>query len=240
MASKYDVIYADPPWAYNNASIDGAAARHYSTCECHKDGQFKALVDGWAADNCALFMWATWPKLREAFLLGDAWGFEYVTCAFVWVKTLRDAGQLHMFEHPRPEMLTVFGVGFYAKSNTEFVLLWRRGSIAGDWADNTIRQLVFAPRREHSRKPDEVRGLIERAYPDARRIEMFARSRAPGWDAWGSETEKFTEVQVAQDTGLRNRDRKLQAAAQRMELVHRGHQPKSSIEDNRETERRQS
>lgn len=188
---RYGVIYTDPPWKYDNECVEGAAANHYPTSEPHESDEFAERIESWAGANCAVFMWATWPKLREAFLLGDRWGLTYVTCPFVWVKTNNDPNQGHLVPHPHPELLTVFGIGFYARSNTEFVLLWRRGSICSDWADKGIRQVVFAPRREHSRKPDEVRALIERAYPSAARIEMFARAKHPGWDVWGNETDKF-------------------------------------------------
>ena len=191
---NFGVIYADPPWAYDNESVHGAAADEYDTCPVEVDEQFRALVDGWAAPDSVLFMWATWPKLVEAVATMQFWGFRYVTCGFLWVKTLpsRDGDQGHLCPHPRPDVLTKFGIGFHAKSNTEFCLLGKRGRPA-PWSDNTIRQLVFAPPREHSRKPDEVRDLIVRAYPDAARIEMFARVTMPGWISWGNDVGKFDQ-----------------------------------------------
>lgn len=84
--NKYSIIYADPPWAYDDKCLHrGGAERHYRTMPlvdiC------KLPIDPIAAADSVLFMWATFPKLREATAVFEAWGFEYKTCAFVWVKT---------------------------------------------------------------------------------------------------------------------------------------------------------
>lgn len=188
--SRYQVIYTDPAWEHDHQTKHGGTDNHYETFKVHEDEEIKTLVNDWADENCMLLMWGTWPKLREAMLLGDFWGFRYVTCAFVWVKTNLDPNQGFLCLPQNMEAFTFFGIGYHSASNTEFCLLWKRGQL--EWKDNTIRQLVFDQRREHSRKPDKVRDLISRAYPEAKKIEMFSRRPAtPEWSVWGNETEKF-------------------------------------------------
>ena len=83
---KYQIIYADPPWSYDDKALNrGGAERHYSTMRLE---DICALpVAEIAADDALLFMWGAWPKLFEAKAVIEAWGFEFKTCAFVWVKT---------------------------------------------------------------------------------------------------------------------------------------------------------
>jgi len=181
---KYDVILSDPPWFYNSRKagnernyretrFGGGAEKHY---QLMKDAELLAMrpqIDQWAADNCALFMWATCPRLDSAIELIKGWGFRYCTVAFVWEKVNKGNGD------------TTKNPGYYTASNAELVLLGCRGSMRPE--QPMIRQIVKGPRREHSRKPDEVRERIEQMYPAAKRIELFARQRVAGWDAWGLE-----------------------------------------------------
>ena len=80
-----------------------------------------------------------------------------------------------------------FGVGFYTKSNCEVCLLGIKGRMKP--ISNKISSAVLSPRREHSRKPDEIRDRIVELFGDLPRIELFAREKVPGWDAWGNEIE---------------------------------------------------
>ena len=125
------------------------------------------------ASNAYLFLWATWPNLTQALRVMEAWGFKYKTCAFCWTKTNKRDG--------RP----FFGIGHYTKSNTEPCLLGVRGK---PWVvSNYVSQVIISPRREHSRKPDEVRDRIVQLCGGVPKIELFAREVAPGWVAWGDE-----------------------------------------------------
>lgn len=189
---RYQVIYTDPPWRYERGGVQGAI--EYPTMTDMELAAMRPQIDTWADEDCVLFMWGTWPRLDWAMELIPAWGFEFVTLGFMWVKTKSEyhPGQLLM-ACPRLEDLCYMGLGFHARGNTEFCLLAKRGK-PGIFAERNIPQLVFEPRREHSRKPDEVRRRIEIAYPEAARLEMFARERAPGWDAWGNEVGKFGSV----------------------------------------------
>ena len=138
--------------------------------------QIKALpVGNIAADNCMLFLWATFPCLQEALDTVKAWGFTYKTVGFTWVKTNR--------RNNRP----FFGIGYYTKSNAEVCLLGVKGKPIK--VSDAISSIVMCPRQEHSKKPDMVREAIVDLCGDIPRIELFARERTPGWDVWGNEVE---------------------------------------------------
>lgn len=173
---RYGVIYADPPWDYKgqlqhagpDSGDTGGAIRHYSTVT---SADLAGLpVAEIAEDDCLLFLWATSPHLDQAISLGKAWGFEWATIAFVWDK-----------QRVNP--------GFYTMSQCELCLVFKHGKIPRPRGARNVRQLVSEPRGPHSVKPDEVRRRIERMFPQQAKIELFARSAAPGWDTWGDEIE---------------------------------------------------
>jgi len=165
----YGVIYADPAWTFKTWSEKGTgrgAVAHYRV------SPFEALaamnVAQYAAPDSVLFLWATDPLLPEAFKLIEAWGFKFKTVAFTWAKTTK-TGKFH------------FGNGYWTRANPEQCLLATRGHPRRLACD--VRQLIVSPRREHSRKPDEVYGLIERLVPGPY-LELFARrTPPPAWDA---------------------------------------------------------
>ena len=132
----------------------------------------KLPVSKLAADNCALVLWVTFPRLKEGIRVLEAWGFRYVTIAFNWFKTNKSGTPF-------------FGIGYYTKSNSEIALLGIKGKMKP--VSNYVSQVVISPREEHSKKPDSVREKIVELFGDVPRIELFARQRTPGWDAWGNE-----------------------------------------------------
>src|SRR5262249_19281097 len=129
--------------------------------------------------------WTSGPFLPQAMRLIEAWGFKYSTRAFTWLKTRRDweTGDPLLEESDFPP-----GLGLTVRHQTEFVLLGRRGNCRRQNKD--VRELIIAPRREHSRKPDEFFLRVER-YCVGPFVELFARERRPGWDAFGDEVDKF-------------------------------------------------
>lgn len=181
----YGAILADPPWLYEVWSAKGtgrSAEQHYNTMSAH---EIAALpVQDLAAPDCALFCWVTWPCLKQAISLIEAWGFTYKTCAFDWMKA--NNTQPDFFQE---EVAAQVGLGHWTRSNTEPCLLATRGKPKRLNAD--VRQGIIAPRREHSRKPDGIHERIERLVGGPR-IELFARERKDGWDCWGNETDKFS------------------------------------------------
>ncbi len=184
-AHSYDVILADPPWShYGQQDKWGAAAKFYPTLS---DDELMAMpVGDLAKDSSVLFCWATGPRLDFAVDLIRKWGFHYRGMAFVWVKTTKDGRPIGA-RGVRPSIV---------KPTTEFVIAASRTKKGRPMklSDESVAQVVLAPLAEHSRKPEEVSARIERLYPDASRLELFARRKRAGWEAWGNETEKFSDA----------------------------------------------
>lgn len=185
---KYRIIYADPPWKYNdkrntagknNPSGAGGASKHYN---CMDIDEIKSLpIQNITDDNCMLFLWVTSPMMEKAFEVIKCWGFKYCTIVFVWIKMKND------FSDYRKD-----GIGNYTLSNAEYVLLARKGKY---WRNSTkVKQIVLAPKPiKHSKKPEEIRRRIVELCGNVPRIELFARQRFEGWDVWGLEAPKETQ-----------------------------------------------
>lgn len=170
---KYNVIYADPPWRYDQKGVQGAVEKQYPTMGIE---ELCALpVADLTATDSALFMWATFPQLPKALYLMEAWGFQYITVAFVWLKKNRKADSWF------------YGLGFWTHANAEVCLLGKRGHPRRQAAN--IHQFIISPIEGHSKKPDVARDKIVTLMGDVPRIELFARQSTPGWDVWGNEVE---------------------------------------------------
>jgi N6-adenosine-specific RNA methylase IME4 len=180
---KYRVIYADPPWSYNDTreglgagddaqgGVDWAstaAQNHYPTMPlsdiCALD------VKSLAADDCVLLMWGTFPLLSDGLEVIKAWGFKYKT-AFVWDKIRGSFGHYH-------------------KANAEILFIATNGSCTPDLSDTKESQIGRFPRTVHSRKPNEWRDLIDKLWSRGPRIELFQRKeKVPThWHVWGAES----------------------------------------------------
>jgi N6-adenosine-specific RNA methylase IME4 len=174
---SFGAILADPPWPFRVRSPKGegrSACRHYSILTLD---EIKTLpVADMAAVDAWLFLWSTTPLLPVALGVLTAWGFDYSGTAFAWAKLNPSGNGWHT------------GMGFTTRKNIELCLLGRRGHPRIRAHD--VRELIVAPRREHSRKPDEQYERIERLC-DGPYIELFARQQRPGWVALGNETERF-------------------------------------------------
>lgn len=186
----FDAILADPPWPYNtwNAvgvptrrkKARGMAAVHYPVMPIE---DIKALpVADIAGKNCCLFMWATWPRLEAALEVGNAWGFKYVTNAFLWTKTNPTRGNSFLTANSGWH----FGLGYWTRANTEPCLLFTKGKPKR--INNDVAQLIIAPVGRHSAKPVEQYGRIERLVPGPY-CELFCRNKREGWASWGNEIE---------------------------------------------------
>ena len=173
---KYGIIYADPPWHYRVYSKKGAgrsAESHYPTMTIE---EIQALPVSELADkDCALFMWITFPLLKESLSVLSAWGFKFKTIAFVWIKQNRKSDSLF------------WGIGYWTRANAEFCVLATKGK-PKRMAKN-VHQVIVSHIEEHSKKPDEARRRIVRLMGDLPRIELFARQKSAGWDVWGNEVE---------------------------------------------------
>lgn len=170
---RFAVIYADPPWEFKVYSGKGkqrSAERHYDTQSL---ASIKAMpISSLAAKDCALFLWCVMPELPGALEVIDAWGFDYKTCGFNWVKQNRSGNGIFT------------GMGYWTRANAELCLFATRGSpkrIA-----KNVHQIVMSPVRKHSQKPDEVRQRIERLLSGPY-LELFGRDSVDGWTVWGNE-----------------------------------------------------
>ena len=171
--ARFGAIVADPPWTFEIRSprgADRAAGRHYATDSLRAIGQLP--VAAIAAPDCALFLWTSGPHLAQAMGLIDAWGFDYKTIGFDWMKTNRSGEGLFM------------GAGYWTRANSELVLLATRGSPKRLNAD--VCSALLAPVAEHSRKPDEIQTRVERLVGGPY-LELYARRPRDGWTVWGNE-----------------------------------------------------
>ena len=186
---KYQIIYADPAWSYN----DKMETHSFSELNHYQGMPLEDIcaldVGGVAEKNSVLFMWAVSPLLPESLEVIKAWGFKFKTIAFVWSKKYKNG-------------TPVVNLGRWTMGNVEICLLATKGQPKR--IKNNVRQLVEELRLEHSRKPDEVRKRIVELMGDLPRIELFARDRGDkdlwgvnrmdGWDTWGNEVKCDIEL----------------------------------------------
>lgn len=164
---QFRVLYADPPWKYNDSGLDeyGHAERHYPPLSIE---QLCALpIKDLAQEDAVLFLWTTAPMLEAAFLVVKAWGFTYKTNA-VWDKVRHNFGHYFSLRH-------------------EHLLICTRGSCTPDNPKLHDSVVTVERSRKHSEKPEEFRSMIETMYPSGPRVELFARSEHDGWETWGNE-----------------------------------------------------
>jgi N6-adenosine-specific RNA methylase IME4 len=177
---RFPVILADPPWTFETWSDKGkgrSPERHYS-CMSLMD-ICELPVQKLAADDCALFLWTTYPHLQQAQKVIEAWGFSYRTLGFIWVKQAKGGSGLHT------------GTGYWTRANSEPCLLAAKGKRQRRSAG--VHQVILSPVREHSRKPDEIYDRIEQLLAGPY-LELWARRTRPGWESWGNQVGKFDEV----------------------------------------------
>ena len=172
-SKKYNIIYADPPWQYARSKVQGAAEKHYRTMSV--DDICQLPIAEICGKDCILFMWATFPQLKEALQVIKAWGFNYKSVAFVWLK--QNKSGIGWF----------YGLGFWTRGNADICLLATKGQPKRKSAK--VHQFIISPLRGHSQKPDEARDKIVELVGDLPRVELFAREKADGWDTWGNEVE---------------------------------------------------
>ena len=175
-AKKYDIIYADPPWRYTFAVENRKIENHYPTMEVLEICNVQVP----SAENSILFLWGTAPKLLEALEVMKAWGFEYKTNA-VWDKKR-------------------IGMGYYFRGQHEHLLVGIKGEFIPPEVNFRNSSIYREKRTEHSVKPAFFRTWIAEAYPLQSKLEMFARERIEGWDAWGNEIPPHTQLQLHEVT----------------------------------------
>lgn len=179
---KYQIIYADPPWSYYNDStakqdcttVKGMRRPPYGVMS---SGEIMRLpVSGIAADDAILFIWTTDYHLQKCLDVIKAWGFEYKTVAFSWLKKTKNGTPV------------CFMGAYTMKSGIEMCLLATKGKNAhGLVKKHNVRALIETPRMEHSKKPSEARTRIVELLGDLPRVELFAREASEGWHTWGNQ-----------------------------------------------------
>lgn len=142
-------------------------------------------VNELADENCALFLWVTFPLLKEIWKVIDAWGFTYKSVAFVWIKQNKKADSLF------------WGMGYWTRANAEICILATKGSPKRYF--KRVHQVIVSHIEEHSKKPEEARRRIEQLMGDVPRIELFARRETPGWDVWGNEVACSLGTEILQE-----------------------------------------
>jgi len=168
---KYQIIYADPAWKYWNGGWKNQE-QYYTTMDLEEIKQLP--LQNITDENCILFMWATFPYLKETIEVMESWGFKYSTLGFIWIKKTRTGKKpFH------------FGCGSWTRANVEPCIIGTKGTIKRQ--DASISQIIYEPIQEHSKKPDIVRDKIIQLVGNLPRIELFARQKVDGWDRWGNE-----------------------------------------------------
>ena len=178
---KYQVIYADPAWQYDNTNGFGegpnGAALHYDVMSCQEICNLP--IHSISDKNCVLFLWATVPLMPEAFKVMEAWGFKYKTM-LTWRK------------------VNSLGLGFWFRGQTEHLLIGTKGEVKcfHSQKPNVIQSKV----QKHSEKPRQFRALVEEVTKGiGPKIELFARERIEGWDSWGNQLPTTMQVCLALD-----------------------------------------
>ena len=183
---KYSIIYADPPWQFNNKKTGGSmksgAESQYSVMSIR---QLKQLdVQSLCADDCVLVMWYVSSQPQEAIDLCAAWGFKIKTMnGFVWNKLTS-------------KMNPFFGMGFWTRAGAECAIIATKGKPKP--ASHSVRQVESCVVGKHSAKPDFFRRQIVELCGDLPRLEMFARCAPDGWDVFGNEAPNSIEIKLKQ------------------------------------------
>lgn len=174
--NKYKIIYADPPWQYKVWSKKGlgrSAESHYNTMNIQDIINMKDTIKSISDKNSVLFLWVTFPCLKEGIKVLEEWGFTYKTCAFTWVKKNKKSNSWF------------WGMGHWTRANAEICLLGVKGNIKRQSAG--VHQVIDTPIEKHSKKPDITRDRIVELLGNLPKIELFARQQVPNWDSWGNE-----------------------------------------------------
>lgn len=186
---KYNIVYADPPWSYNDkmvmegvhGPIRGSAA-FYDTMTL---SDIKGLpIQDICEKDCILFIWVTMPLLQEGLDVIKAWGFKYKTCGFTWVKKSKN-NKIHC------------GMGHYTRGNAELCLIGLKGKVS--ILSHSVYQIVESQIGRHSEKPAIIRDKIIELVGDLPRIELFARQSTIGWDVFGNEVKDSINLNHVRD-----------------------------------------
>ncbi len=189
MMKKYNIIYADPPWQFGSKAYQDSNRKmlilektQYDTLNVE---ELKKLnIKEISPEDCICFMWVTDSHLKEGIEVLESWGFKYKTIGFNWIKKYKSGS---------------FCVNFapWTLKSWEICLIGIKGTMGKYKIVNNIQGLVIEERTTHSKKPEEVKKRIEQLFGDLPKIELFAREKTEGWDAWGNEVNNDIELNIA-------------------------------------------
>ena len=181
--TTYDLIYSDPAWSYDKKVGQGIADEQYNTMSIEEIAGLR--VGDLLKEDGLVYMWITFPFLDQIPYICESWGLEYVTVGFNWIKLNIDGTPF-------------FGIGHHTKSNGEVCVILRKGK-GLQVQDNSISQVIMTRRDKHSKKPHACYTHLERLYPNASKLEMFARHRREGWGVWGEEAPKEQQNKLREE-----------------------------------------
>ena len=167
---KYKIIYADPPWKYNDKQDTnklGGAEKHYNLMSI--EDLCNMPIKEKTEENAVLFLWTTSPLLEDSFKIIKAWGFNYKS-SFIWDKVKHNMGHYNSVRH-------------------EFLLIGVKGSCTPEKIKLFDSVQSIERTEKHSEKPEEFRNIIDTLYPSGNRIELFSRTKHKNWHVWGNESE---------------------------------------------------
>lgn len=176
----FDIICCDPPWTHHvwpAARGEGRTSQSHYDCLTQEELEALDIKSKLAAKDCVLFLWTTGPQMQNALKLIAAWGFQFKTIAFTWVKQNKKSSSLF------------WGMGHYTRANPEFCLLATRGKTLKRMS-KSVHSIIQSPIGKHSEKPTEIFSRIDALFGDnLSKIELFARRQPPtaGWQATGLE-----------------------------------------------------
>ena len=220
---KFKIIYADPPWQYQDKCKAGDRGAEFNY-PCTGLSELKKLpIQNLADKDAVLVMWVTWPMLSDALELINAWGFEYKSCGFVWIKRNKNYWQnlalkmrvlfrksatasdidTQAVRDIMTEKEFMMGMGAAGtRANTEFCLLAKRGKMSrltggiSQLFESDPETIIEPHSGRHSEKPDGIRKRIVELFGDQPRIELFSRHQVAGWDRWGNDAEATSTINL--------------------------------------------
>ena len=174
---KYKIIYADPPWKFNNKNTGGnmksGSQAHYKTMTI--DDICNLPINDISDDDSVLFMWWVASQPLEAIKVVESWGFTIKTMSgFNWIKTTKNN---KLF----------FGMGFWTRAGSELCLIATKGKPKR--INASVRSVELSENIGHSKKPDIFKDRIIQLCGDLPRVELFARNNTKEWDVFGNEVE---------------------------------------------------
>ena len=200
---KYNVVYSQTSLSYNDKANAGNRGASHKFDVVDKDDLIAYDFKDKLATNCMLFMWATFPNMADTLEVMKAWGFQYKTLGFLWLKlnkntniisnrllsntkgTMNSNGMMEHDVNDVMENLLFLGMGNWTRSNAEMCLIGSRGTLTRN--DASIRNTIFSPLEQFGKKPDCVRDKIDKLCGNVPKLEIFARENHRGWDSVGTE-----------------------------------------------------